>query len=90
MYEATFGPLENSTGRTLGWPYVCYFDRELVADLSYKYPYPLPIFHSFQTPLGCQSVLRVFCEPWWSVRVFRSIREAELLQFYFKEVTFDP
>jgi hypothetical protein len=52
-------------------------------------PYPFRFLHKLKMPLGYQSVLSVFCECWWSVCVFRNVREAELLRFCFKEVTFD-
>jgi hypothetical protein len=47
-----------TTERTLGLPNVRRFDRELVADFSYKYPPPPLIPHAHSHPLVCPYAIR--------------------------------
>ena len=74
-------------------PNVRPFCRTLTAFWAYKYSLPLRAFHELERPSGCQSVPRVFCECFVSVcevlARFETFCEAKLLQFCFKEVTFD-
>jgi hypothetical protein len=91
MYEAAIEPLGKNHRTYTPWPDVRYFSRPINSTLASSFS------HHFHTLLGCQSISRVFfkrCECFVSVCVrrlqARNVREAKLLRFCFKEVTFNP
>jgi hypothetical protein len=90
-YETAIEPLGKNHRTYAPWLDVRYFFGSINSTLPFR------ISHHFHMPLGYQSVSRMFSKCFEcvvSVCVRRlqvwNIREAKLLRFCFKEVTFDP